>query len=56
MVEILDSIKKFCTEEDQVYIASRNINSDSIGLSKLDKNSHEFKKHYFLPDWYKNAL
>ncbi|CAF0849438.1 unnamed protein product [Brachionus calyciflorus] len=48
MKEILDSIKKFCTEENHVYLACRDLNSNSIRMRKTIRNSDEFNQHYFL--------
>ncbi|RNA07088.1 decapping and exoribonuclease [Brachionus plicatilis] len=56
MNEILDSIKKFCTEENHVYIASREMNANLIRISKPKRNSEEFEKNYFLRDWFKDSL
>lgn len=48
----LDLIKEFCKEDGQLYVARRELNSESIHLYKLDQTNEEYSKRYFMHSWY----
>jgi hypothetical protein len=37
-------IKKFCLNENGLYVARRTLNSDRIELYKINEESEEYKK------------
>ena len=53
---LLDLIKTVCTEEDQLYIVTRTVDSSIIEIQKLPKESDLYEQRYFLRDWYKSEL
>ena len=54
---LLKVIRRFCHEEEHLYIAERTLNSESIIIRKVtDKASKMFLDNYFLTDWYKQAM
>jgi hypothetical protein len=52
----LDLVKKFCVEEDQLYIAKRESGSDTVRLTRLSPDAPDYKEKFFLRDWYREAV
>jgi hypothetical protein len=52
----LDLVKSFCIEENEIYQARRELNSNSIKITKITKGTVEYDQVYFLRDWYKNKI
>ncbi len=54
--KFFDLVKEFCLEDNRLYIAKRTINNDRIELFKVNENSNDYEKHYFMHTWYRNVI
>jgi hypothetical protein len=52
----LDLAKKFCVEENELYIAKRELGSDRVKFTRISPDASDYSEKYFLREWFKEAV
>lgn len=53
---MLDFIKYFCVQEKELYVVYRGRRANSLNFSRIEHDSDLYKQHYFLRDWFVDAV